>query len=243
MKFFRKIRQRLITENKFSKYLIYAIGEITLVVIGILIALQVNNLNELRKKREAEYQVLNSLLADLISNEEKLKKVEPKINRQINETKLILDFMADEPIDSLFNKAKKYIYESSEVEDVQLNLSGIQGLINNKIELIMNDSIKRAIIHYPVAFENYKEQENLMKDLKHSRIRPKIKEYMFLENLTSGSSKFPSDIRGMLSDRTLANDFIDRLWESNEWKTDFLILRKNGRDLIELIEKELKENK
>lgn len=45
IKFFRKIRQKLLTENKFSKYLIYAIGEIILVVIGILIALQLNNWN------------------------------------------------------------------------------------------------------------------------------------------------------------------------------------------------------
>jgi len=45
IKFFRKIRQQLLTENKFSKYLLYAIGEIVLVVIGILIALQINNWN------------------------------------------------------------------------------------------------------------------------------------------------------------------------------------------------------
>jgi uncharacterized membrane protein YgaE (UPF0421/DUF939 family) len=43
IKFFRKIRKHLLAENKFSKYLIYAIGEIILVVIGILIALQINN--------------------------------------------------------------------------------------------------------------------------------------------------------------------------------------------------------
>ena len=46
IKFFRKIRQRLLTENKFSKYLLYAVGEIVLVVIGILIALSINNWNE-----------------------------------------------------------------------------------------------------------------------------------------------------------------------------------------------------
>lgn len=45
IKFFRHIRQRLLSENKFSKYLLYAIGEILLVVIGILIALQINALN------------------------------------------------------------------------------------------------------------------------------------------------------------------------------------------------------
>ena len=45
IKFFRKIRKKMLTDNKLSKYLIYAIGEIILVVIGILIALQVNNRN------------------------------------------------------------------------------------------------------------------------------------------------------------------------------------------------------
>ena len=45
IKFFRKIRQKLLSENKLSKYLIYAVGEILLVVIGILIALYINNLN------------------------------------------------------------------------------------------------------------------------------------------------------------------------------------------------------
>ena len=52
IKFFRKIRQKLLSENKFSKYLVYAIGEIVLVVIGILIALQINNWNENRKNEE-----------------------------------------------------------------------------------------------------------------------------------------------------------------------------------------------
>ena len=51
IKFFRKIRQKLLSENKFSKYLIYAIGEIILVVIGILIAVSINNANTYRKDR------------------------------------------------------------------------------------------------------------------------------------------------------------------------------------------------
>ena len=53
IKLFRKIRQKMLTENKFSKYLLYAIGEIILVVIGILIALQINNWNEEQKENIA----------------------------------------------------------------------------------------------------------------------------------------------------------------------------------------------
>ena len=67
IKFFRKIRQRLLTENKFSKYLLYAIGEIVLVMVGILLALQVNNWNELKKKEEAEIQLYHKIIADLNS--------------------------------------------------------------------------------------------------------------------------------------------------------------------------------
>ena len=65
IKFFRKIRQRLLTENKFSKYLIYAIGEIVLVVIGILIALQINTWNEQRKKNIEQQQLLKSIKVEL----------------------------------------------------------------------------------------------------------------------------------------------------------------------------------
>ena len=65
IKFFRKIRQNLLMENKTSKYFKYAIGEIVLVVIGILIALQINNWNENRKSKQAVRVALSSLISDL----------------------------------------------------------------------------------------------------------------------------------------------------------------------------------
>src|SRR5210317_2044200 len=58
IKFFRKIRQNLLMENKTGKYLKYAIGEICLVVVGILIALQINNWNESRKDNLRERAIL-----------------------------------------------------------------------------------------------------------------------------------------------------------------------------------------
>jgi hypothetical protein len=63
--FFRKIRQKLLSENKLGKYLTYAIGEIVLVMIGILLALQVNNWNENRKDAIQEKIVLKSLFENL----------------------------------------------------------------------------------------------------------------------------------------------------------------------------------
>jgi hypothetical protein len=68
IKLFRKIRHQLLTENRFSKYLLYAIGEIVLVVIGILIALQINNWNESKKLSETTQIYYKQLLKDLASD-------------------------------------------------------------------------------------------------------------------------------------------------------------------------------
>ncbi|MGB5395146.1 MAG: DUF6090 family protein, partial [Lutimonas sp.] len=62
--FFRKIRQNLLSQRNTSKYLKYALGEIILVVLGILIALQVNNWNELRKQGHEEIIIKEGLNAE-----------------------------------------------------------------------------------------------------------------------------------------------------------------------------------
>jgi hypothetical protein len=67
-KFFRKIRQNLLMENKTGKYFKYAIGEIILVVIGILIALQINNWNELRKQKLVEINILEGIRTDILKD-------------------------------------------------------------------------------------------------------------------------------------------------------------------------------
>jgi hypothetical protein len=72
LKFFRKIRQKLLQENRITRYLAYAIGEIFLVVIGILIALQINTWNENRKYRNQEADFYSDVISDLDKDLEKL---------------------------------------------------------------------------------------------------------------------------------------------------------------------------
>ncbi|MBM1108222.1 hypothetical protein JQC67_18865 [Aurantibacter crassamenti] len=68
IKFFRRIRQKMLSENKFSKYLLYAIGEIVLVVIGILIALSINTTNQKIKRQELTQTYLKSLMVDIVQD-------------------------------------------------------------------------------------------------------------------------------------------------------------------------------
>ncbi len=88
IKFFRKIRQKLLSENKFSKYLIYAIGEIVLVVIGILIALQINNWNAEQKIEKEEIGILKNLLESLYSAKEQ-SDIEIFKENQLRESLLV----------------------------------------------------------------------------------------------------------------------------------------------------------
>lgn len=90
IKFFRKIRQRLLTENKFSKYLLYAIGEIVLVVIGILIALSINNWNQNIKKKEQEIIYYCKIKEDLENDQRNIQRGIEALNNRIFSAKSLL---------------------------------------------------------------------------------------------------------------------------------------------------------
>ena len=87
IKFFRKIRQNLLLEGKTGKYLKYAIGEIILVVIGILIALSINNWNELRKEKATVKSSLESMKSNInedIADLEKQKSFNGELRKRLN---------------------------------------------------------------------------------------------------------------------------------------------------------------
>ena len=89
IKFFRKIRHNLLLENKTRKYFKYAIGEIFLIMIGILLALQVNDWNESRKNRKTEIQFLKGIKQDLQTDSLELNKLDHDYKRKLANYKLI----------------------------------------------------------------------------------------------------------------------------------------------------------
>ncbi|MBN7814615.1 DUF6090 family protein [Algoriphagus pacificus] len=89
--FFRKIRQKLLQQNRVTRYLVYALGEIMLVVIGILIALQVNNWNEGRKLERISDQSLQSLEEEIKEARSTLANIISVNKRILNDSDLFLD--------------------------------------------------------------------------------------------------------------------------------------------------------
>lgn len=90
IKFFRKIRSRLLGEGKFSKYLIYAIGEIVLVVVGILLAIQFNTWSVEREENKKAKWYLNNFLDDLHYQEQSLDMIDEEYKAAITAAKSIL---------------------------------------------------------------------------------------------------------------------------------------------------------
>lgn len=100
--FFRKIRKALFTEGKLWQYVLYALGEIVLVVIGILIALQIDNANEEKKSRDFEQEILNQVYVNLTKDKESLEQIALNFEKAIRSSGRILEAVEDfQPNDSL----------------------------------------------------------------------------------------------------------------------------------------------
>jgi hypothetical protein len=151
IKFFRKFRQKLLSENKFSNYLIYAVGEIVLVVIGILIALQINNWNENRKANENFILLLSNVRNELAYNIE--------LSSEVINYNRILDTLAHKVLN---NRLVKEDYKNNpKLFRIGLNYQPIylsRNAFSSLIELKKDKSIKEKSIISDLKFiysDNY----------------------------------------------------------------------------------------
>ena len=182
IKFFRKIRQKLLSENKFSKYLIYAIGEIVLVVIGILIALQINNKNDERKAEESVKKFYKATILDLDEASDATKT-------QINWFKLYQDLNF-----SIYEQSRKQIPIDSTLNyNLLIWTHSFRPLITDnyesKFDQINNDKIQelfRDIIWREQLVVEAIEEWNLMKI---GTLRP----FFFKNNINNVDESFSAE--------------------------------------------------
>ncbi|WP_243471149.1 DUF6090 family protein [Winogradskyella sp. MH6] len=144
IKFFRNIRRSLLNEGKTGKYLKYAVGEIVLVVIGILIALQINNWNENRKLENSKEKLMLALKKELLINQETLEHYTLGLYDSNSKFNKVLSFSAGQitlPIDSL----KQYLSEAMYPTTLSF-LSTVQeeAVSTGKFELL-SDALKQQL--------------------------------------------------------------------------------------------------
>lgn len=148
IKFFRKIRQNLLSEGKTGKYLKYAVGEIVLVVIGILIALQINNWNEHRKAKTQEKNLVLNLTEDLVSDKERFAFNLKETNDILNVYKQLYEIGANKKKDSIIdnpNYVRKLLKFSPNMNQDYATLS----------DKITNDEIRESLLLYDWELNNF----------------------------------------------------------------------------------------
>lgn len=147
LRFFRQIRHRLLTENRFSKYLLYAVGEILLVVIGILIALQINNWNEDQKERETEVKVMIEMVENLEANILRLQSMIARCDADNQSADLIISVI-DNNLSYSDSLNMHFYYALNPVDErAFLSYVGFESLKNVGFEIIRDDQIKKKIIN------------------------------------------------------------------------------------------------
>ena len=163
--FFRKIRKALLGSGQTRKYIFYAIGEIALVVIGILIALQINNWNEWRKDRVQEIKILNKLERNLETIEEILRSELLELNDLNNSARIVRSALQNDlPYhDSLgvhFTKSGQ-----TRAFWIKLPQEGYKAYEDAGLDIIVNDNLAEDIVSlFEVTYQDLDNSTELVKE-------------------------------------------------------------------------------
>lgn len=250
--FLRKIRQKFLSESRFRKYFIYAFGEIILVVIGILIALQINNWNDGQKNLKKEQQVLQNLKAEFVQNLEELQR-DHKINlRCLNACIQFLELEKTEKanpqtLDSLLGMAFDFA-----TFDARL------GVINDvsstgKLELIRDENLRLLLNQWTGELNDYSEDVVIRRDywinnfnifnkfipirnFDHAQNRPDYQRNYKVKPIKTPQKKYQQLLENIEVDGVVYNHYMNQQFVTiNENTLEKFLIR-----IIDLIDKNLR---
>lgn len=246
IKFFRKIRYNLVDQNKTGKYLKYAIGEIILVVIGIIIALQVNNWNESRKNRILEQDYYCRILDDFNLEQRHIEEYQTIANQKIEAAKQLLNDMyrSDKENYTLMNNwidtQRLPVYVPRRVAFDDLKTSG-------NFKLLKDVNIKNSLALYYDDLENILRQMNQNRDFLVQRSYPEDPVEFGIQELDYLKKALGQDIYALLEEpnwihnpdhayfKKFQNDIIMTIALYDRAKQHLVLVEKNMKNPYELL--------
>ena len=256
IKFFRKNRQNLLSEGKTAKFLKYAIGEIILVVIGILIALQINNWNEKVKLKNEEIKFLKNFKQSLISDIE-FNKVR---SRYYSFTKESISILLNQIEQNLpYRDSLKYHFgRITQTWTPKINMEVFEALKSNDLNLISNDGLRNKLISYYSWSSNILNEDvagyvkiieeaslNIFNTRFDALWNGNYKKYKATENWEDLELEMiPNDYEELKQDKAFMY-FLRSLKNQYYWKIEVSLnsLNERANDLIKSIDTELKNTK
>lgn len=250
-KFFRKIRQKLTKEGGLKRYLLYGIGEILLVMIGILLAVQVNNWNEIRKLKNSEQKLLLALKTEYQQNQIGIESQITTIENQVNSMKDIIVYLGGNVknvnTSDADNVLKKVSRDNIKYES---NSAVLQDILNSgKLNIITNDQLRMKLSSWAVILNRIQVQEDIVESYRNQLKQVSIKKgnmYNLFSDLgviekEGVNFKINQDQRDMLEDAQFANLIMYKIASSISLKEhEYEKAKDHIKEILELIEISLK---
>ncbi len=166
IRFFRNIRQNLLSKSSFSKYLLYALGEIILVVLGILIALQINNWNEERKTGEERKKLKFALLSDAKTTQKRLEQSKIMAEAINDDLLYFLEMIRKEQLSVPIDTLKKYTGTVFQVANFKPAMSSYETAISTgNIGLIEDNLLLDSYIRFRDNYDWFVLHQNISGDM------------------------------------------------------------------------------
>lgn len=251
--FLRGIRRRLLAEGRLSRYLAYALGEIVLVVIGILIALQINNWNDARKDRARELGYLRNIQEDVGANIKEMDAYLSTREQGIAAARRILAHFDGKPIEdaSAFNSDSISIYNGRRFYPGDNTYQELIG--SGNFALLSNPKIKDGLLDIEAMYRKLKGEEDhfrfdsevlLYRPLYTTTdLGPMIEEYAFRMSKGQagrGDVLKARDFDPVLRNLEARNGFWMTILEFDSMNAQMRAMRDRSKTLLDEIDAELK---
>lgn len=248
LKFFRKqFRIRSLGEGNLKKYVLYAFGEIVLIVISILLAWKINDLNEIRKNKIIELKIYDSLYEELELNLKSLNSAIDQYADEITRLETITNYVGLPP-GQIAAGAKDTIVHIT-YNELNLLDGALNSVINTtKFEMIESNSLKRLITNYPTEIGGLKIEETKVKKIVAEEMQPVMQKYLSLADmLPDENSKYnaiknfgaKSEYHRLLQDKNYQNSIVARLLHTENLLALAKKLRSRTQDITLKLSREL----
>lgn len=250
--FFRKIRRSFIESGSTQKYSLYAIGEIALLVIGILIALQINNWNEERKRNDSIKDHLYILHQNLVEDQILLYELRAGMINNFNYAdSLLMFFKTLIPYDS---NTTKYLSKSLIEHLFRPNTNAFETITQSNEIPFLKPELQKEVLKYYTLVESTKAREIISNDQIANKYEPYIfthyphvfqknNKWDYVKNQYKDDPRpmIKIDQKNLLSDKTLEAHMIARRYQSDHLKELYDSLITSSDQVLKLLENELKK--
>ena len=250
IRIFQNIRKKLAAEQKISAYLRYAIGEILLVMIGILIALQMNNWNVKRANRNNELKYLKNIKTDLLSDIQTLKFNIEYRTKRYNSAKKIVEQINGNPVTDLSELSFNVMNTLWEERFIPNNVTYREMESSGNLKLISNDSIKQVLLQLESLYqtnefyyrhENFDYQEYISKPLM-KNVNIELLKPVFLGEKTADEQNIKREVfHDLFHDLQYQNGCSIIYWSALDVIQLFQNIESKSKKAIKLIDTEVQQ--